>query len=216
PDAGRVHRAQGCGVPEGREQHRGSEGARRARDGGRHRGRHRRRPARRPQSRGAGDARLADPRADGPAAPAARVLHRGAPGLQRGSAAQSGEECGGGVRVVLQRVARAEVRVAGRVTGKIGAGFLVLAGFAPSDGDANLTWMADKVLGLRVFGDAAGKMNLALAEVGGALLVVSQFALYGAVSKVRRPNFNEAAPTEDANELDARIVALLGRRGTGC
>ncbi len=83
------------------------------------------------------------------------------------------------MRVVLQRVARAEVRVAGRVTGKIGAGFLVLAGFAPSDGDANITWMADKVLGLRVFGDAAGKMNLALAEVGGALLVVSQFTLYG-------------------------------------
>src|SRR5207302_10855130 len=85
----------------------------------------------------------------------------------------------GAVRVVLQRVSRAEVRVDGRVTGKIGSGFLVLAGFAPSDGDASLTWMADKVLGLRVFGDAQGKMNLALAEVGGAVLVVSQFTLYG-------------------------------------
>jgi len=119
------------------------------------------------------------------------------------------------VRVVLQRVARAEVRVAGRVTGKIGAGFLVLAGFAPSDGDANLTWMADKVLGLRVFGDAAGKMNLALAEVGGALLVVSQFTLYGDVSKGRRPSFIDAAPPEVAIPLYERFVALLKERGAG-
>ena len=119
------------------------------------------------------------------------------------------------MRVVLQRVARAEVRVAGRVTGKIGAGFLVLAGFAPSDGDANLTWMADKVLGLRVFGDAAGKMNLALAEVGGALLVVSQFTLYGDVSKGRRPSFIDAAPPEVAIPLYERFVALLRERGAG-
>jgi len=119
------------------------------------------------------------------------------------------------VRVVLQRVARAEVRVAGRVTGKIGAGFLVLAGFAPSDGDANLTWMADKVLGLRVFSDAAGKMNLALAEVGGALLVVSQFTLYGDVSKGRRPSFIDAAPPEVAIPLYERFVALLKERGAG-
>ena len=119
------------------------------------------------------------------------------------------------MRVVLQRVARAEVRVAGRVTGKIGAGFLVLAGFAPSDGDANLTWMGDKVLGLRVFGDAAGKMNLALAEVGGALLVVSQFTLYGDVSKGRRPSFIDAAPPEVAIPLYERFVALLKERGAG-
>ena len=119
------------------------------------------------------------------------------------------------MRVVLQRVARAEVRVAGRVTGKIGAGFLVLAGFAPSDGDANLTWMADKVLGLRVFSDAAGKMNLALAEVGGALLVVSQFTLYGDVSKGRRPSFIDAAPPEVAIPLYERFVALLKERGAG-
>ena len=119
------------------------------------------------------------------------------------------------MRVVLQRVARAEVRVAGRVTGKIEAGFLVLAGFAPSDGDANLTWMADKVLGLRVFGDAAGKMNLALAEVGGALLVVSQFTLYGDVSKGRRPSFIDAAPPEVAIPLYERFVALLKERGAG-
>jgi len=117
------------------------------------------------------------------------------------------------VRVVLQRVARAEVRVAGRVTGKIGAGFLVLAGFAPSDGDASLTWMADKILGLRVFADAQGKMNLALAEVGGALLVVSQFTLYGDVSKGRRPSFIDAAPPEVAIPLYERFVALVRERG---
>jgi len=119
------------------------------------------------------------------------------------------------VRVVLQRVSRAEVRVDGRVTGKIGSGFLVLAGFAPSDGDASLTWMADKVLGLRVFGDAQGKMNLALAEVGGALLVVSQFTLYGDVSKGRRPSFIDAAPPDVATPLYERFVALLKERGAG-
>ena len=69
--------------------------------------------------------------------------------------------------MVLQRVSRAEVRVDGRVTGKIGVGFLVLAGFAPTDDDDTLAWMADKLLGLRVFGDAEGKMNLALSDVGG-------------------------------------------------
>jgi D-tyrosyl-tRNA(Tyr) deacylase len=119
------------------------------------------------------------------------------------------------VRVVLQRVSRAAVRVEGRVAGSIGAGFLVLAGFAPSDGDASLIWMADKVLGLRVFGDAQGKMNLALAEVGGALLVVSQFTLYGDVSKGRRPSFIDAAPPDVATPLYERFVALLKERGAG-
>ena len=119
------------------------------------------------------------------------------------------------MRVVLQRVSRAEVRVAGKVTGKIGVGFLVLAGFAPSDGDASLTWMADKILGLRVFGDAQGKMNVALAEVGGALLVVSQFTLYGDVNKGRRPSFIDAAPPEVAIPLYERFVALLKERGAG-
>src|SRR5256885_12549165 len=121
----------------------------------------------------------------------------------------------GRVRVVLQRVSRAAVRVEGRVTGSIGAGFLVLAGFAPSDGDASLTWMADKILGLRVFGDAQGKMNLALAEVGGALLVVSQFSLYGDSSKGRRPSFIDAAPPEVAIPLYERFVELPKERGAG-
>src|SRR2546425_85019 len=88
-----------------------------------------------------------------------------------------------GVRVVLQRVSRAEVRVDGRVTGKIGVGLLVLAGFAHADTDDALVWMADKILGLRLFSDAASKMNLALADVHGGALVVSQFTLYGDTTK---------------------------------
>src|SRR5881396_3556752 len=122
---------------------------------------------------------------------------------------------GGAVRVVLQRVSRAEVRVDGRVAGKIGVGFLVLAGFAPSDTEDALAWMADKVLGLRVFGDAEGKMNLALADVGGALLVVSQFTLYGDTKTGRRPSFVDAAAPEVAIPLYDRFVALIRERGAG-
>ncbi len=119
------------------------------------------------------------------------------------------------MRVVLQRVSRAEVRVSGRVTGKIGVGFLVLAGFAPTDVEATLAWMADKLLGLRVFGDAEGKMNLALADVGGAVLVVSQFTLYGDATKGRRPSFVDAAAPEIAIPLYERFVALIRERGAG-
>jgi D-tyrosyl-tRNA(Tyr) deacylase len=119
------------------------------------------------------------------------------------------------MRVVLQRVSRAEVRVGERVVGKIAAGFVVLAGFAASDGEDALAWMADKVLGLRVFADAEGKMNLALADVRGALLVVSQFTLYGDARKGRRPSFVDAAPPEVAIPLYERFVALLRERGAG-
>jgi len=116
---------------------------------------------------------------------------------------------------VLQRVKRAEVRVDGRVTGKIGPGFLILAGFAPTDNDAALAWMADKLLGLRLFGDAEGKMNRDLAEVGGGVLVVSQFTLYGDVKKGRRPSFIDAAPPEIAIPLYERFVALLKEKAGG-
>ena len=119
------------------------------------------------------------------------------------------------MRVVLQRVARAEVRVASRVTGKIGPGFLVLAGFAPTDTEAQLAWMAEKILGLRVFGDAEGKMNRDLAEVGGGVLVVSQFTLYGDASKGRRPSFIDAAPPNIAIPLYEKFVALLKEKSGG-
>jgi len=119
------------------------------------------------------------------------------------------------VKVVVQRVSRAEVRIGGTSVGTIGGGFVVLVGFAPTDTDDTLGWMADKLLGLRVFGDAEGKMNLALSDVGGALLVVSQFTLYGDAKKGRRPSFVDAAPPELAVPLYERFVALLRERGAG-
>ncbi|HVH68848.1 MAG TPA: D-aminoacyl-tRNA deacylase [Gemmatimonadales bacterium] len=119
------------------------------------------------------------------------------------------------MRVVLQRVSRAAVRVNGRVTGSIGVGLLVLAGFAASDTEETLTWMADKIIGVRLFADAEGKMNLALADVRGGLLVVSQFTLYGDVKKGRRPSFIDAAVPEVAIPLYDRFVALLRERGAG-
>ena len=119
------------------------------------------------------------------------------------------------MRVVLQRVSRAQVTVAGRVTGRIGPGFLLLVGFRSGDGDEQLAWMADKVLGLRVFSDAEGKMNLGLTEVGGDLLVVSQFTLYGDARKGRRPSFVDAASPEVAVPLYERFVALLRERSPG-
>ena len=97
----------------------------------------------------------------------------------------------------------------GRVTGKIGPGFLVLAGFAPADTDAQLTWMAEKILGLRVFADDQGKMNRDLAETKGSLLVVSQFTLYGDASKGRRPSFIDAAPPDLATKLYERFLELV-------
>lgn len=117
------------------------------------------------------------------------------------------------MRVVLQRVSRAAVRVDGQAVGAIGRGFVVLAGFAPADTEPALAWMAEKVAGLRLFADAEGKMNLPLAEVGGALLVVSQFTLYGDASKGRRPSFVGAAPPAQAEQLYERFVALLRERG---
>jgi D-tyrosyl-tRNA(Tyr) deacylase len=119
------------------------------------------------------------------------------------------------VKVVLQRVKRAEVRVGGRVTGRIGPGFLVLAGFSPTDTDVQLTWMADKILGLRLFGDDEGKMNRDLTEAHGGVLVVSQFTLYGDASKGRRPSFIGAAPPDIAIPLYERFVVLLKEKANG-
>ncbi|HSW30879.1 MAG TPA: D-aminoacyl-tRNA deacylase [Longimicrobiales bacterium] len=119
------------------------------------------------------------------------------------------------MRIVLQRVSRAQVSVDGRVVGRIGAGFLLLVGFRAGDGDEHLAWMADKVLGLRVLPDADGKMNLGLEEAGGDLLVVSQFTLYGDVRKGRRPSFVDAAHPELAVPLYERFVGLLRERARG-
>ena len=113
------------------------------------------------------------------------------------------------MRVVLQRVSRAEVRIAGRIAGRIGRGFLLLVGFRTGDTEEAVRWMADKVLGLRLFPDASGRMNLGLDEVGGGILVVSQFTLYGDARKGRRPSFVEAAPPAEAIPLYERFVERL-------
>ena len=117
------------------------------------------------------------------------------------------------MRLLLQRVSRAAVRVDGRVTGRIDAGFCLLVGYTHTDTATQNAWMADKVAGLRLFGDADGKMNLGLAEVGGAVLVVSQFTLYGDAEKGRRPSFVDAARPEVAIPLYEGFVTLLRERG---
>src|SRR5689334_13063401 len=117
------------------------------------------------------------------------------------------------MRVLLQRVSRAEVRVDGRSTGRIDRGYCLLVGYTHADTAAQNVWMADKVAGLRLFGDADGKMNLGLAEVGGAVLVVSQFTLYGDAEKGRRPSFIDAARPEVAIPLYEGFIAALRSRG---
>jgi D-aminoacyl-tRNA deacylase len=117
------------------------------------------------------------------------------------------------MRVVLQRVSGASVTIGGRMSGAIGRGYCLLVGFAHGDTAAQVDWMAEKVAGLRLFPDAEGKMNLGLAEVGGAVLVISQFTLYGDASKGRRPSFIDAARPETAIPLYERFVAAL--RATG-
>ncbi len=119
------------------------------------------------------------------------------------------------MRIVLQRVSRAEVRIGGRTAGRIGRGFLLLVGLRADDTEEKLRWMAEKVIGLRLFPDAAGKMNLGLEDVGGGLLVVSQFTLYGDARKGRRPSFIEAAPPDIAVPLYERFVQLLRERAPG-
>jgi D-tyrosyl-tRNA(Tyr) deacylase len=99
------------------------------------------------------------------------------------------------------------------VTGSIAQGLLLLVGFTHADTEAQLEWMADKIIGLRIFGDADLKMNLSLADVGGAALVVSQFTLYGDAQKGRRPSFIDAARPEQAIPLYERFVAMLRARG---
>jgi len=113
------------------------------------------------------------------------------------------------MRVVIQRVREASVTVNGIITGRIGAGLLVLAGFEAADGEADLDWMAGKILRSRIFSDPDGVMNLAIAESGGELLVVSQFTLYASLKKGNRPSWSRAAPGEVSQPLFERFVAKL-------
>jgi len=117
------------------------------------------------------------------------------------------------MRLILQRVSRAQVSIDGQVVGAIGTGYCLLVGFTHSDTPADGEWMAEKVSGLRLFADAEGKMNLGLAEVGGEVLVVSQFTLYGDATRGRRPSFVEAARPEVAIPLYDGFVAALRSRG---
>ena len=117
------------------------------------------------------------------------------------------------MRVLVQRVSRAEVRVDGQVIGRIERGLLLLVGITHDDEEARLSWMADKVVGLRIFSDDQGKMNLSFTDVGGALLVVSQFTLYGDASQGRRPSFIDAARPDVAETLFERFLAMLRERG---
>jgi D-aminoacyl-tRNA deacylase len=116
------------------------------------------------------------------------------------------------MRVLVQRVSRASVTVNGGVIGAIERGLLLLVGFTHADTEAELTWMAEKIAGLRIFTDADDKMNLALTDVGGALLVVSQCTRYGDAAKGRRPSFIDAARPEAAIPLYERFIALLRER----
>ena len=117
------------------------------------------------------------------------------------------------MRVVLQRVSRASVTIHGRLAGAIGRGFCLLVGFTHQDTVERVDWMAEKTSGLRLFADAEGKMNLGLADVGGAVLVISQFTVYGDAAKGRRPSFVDAARPETAIPLYQRFVASLRARG---
>jgi len=117
------------------------------------------------------------------------------------------------MRAVVQRVRRAEVSVGGECLGRIGSGFAVLLGVARDDTEADAEFVADRILGLRVFADAAGKMNLALDAIGGELLVISQFTLLADTSGGRRPSFIRAAPPEIAEALYERFISLARDRG---
>ena len=117
------------------------------------------------------------------------------------------------MKACIQRVSSARVRVEGETVGEIGRGLLVLLGVAVGDGPAELRWMVDKVLGLRIFDDGEGKMNLALADVAGELLVVSQFTLLGDCRKGRRPSFINAAPPEMAERMYDEFVAATRAAG---
>lgn len=117
------------------------------------------------------------------------------------------------MRAVIQRVGEASVEVGGEIVGQIDRGFLALVGVRVDDGASDAEYIAAKIAGLRIFEDEAGKMNLSLAEVGGAALIVSQFTLYGDARKGRRPSFTEAAGGEQAEALYEAVCAAVAAAG---
>jgi len=120
------------------------------------------------------------------------------------------------MRAVVQRVSRCRVTVDGAVTGEIGAGLLVLLGVSKTDAEAAADYLVEKIIGLRIFEDAEGKMNLSVRDAGGALLVVSQFTLYGDVRRGKRPSFDEAARPEEAKRLYEYFVDRVRAAGLRC
>ncbi|MGH9503087.1 MAG: D-aminoacyl-tRNA deacylase [Terriglobales bacterium] len=120
------------------------------------------------------------------------------------------------MRAVVQRVSRARVRVGPEVAGEIAGGLLVLLGVAKEDGESDADYLADKIVGLRVFEDAHRKMNTAVGEAGGSVLVVSQFTLYGDVRHGKRPSFDAAAPPERARTLYEYFVERIRAAGLRC
>ncbi len=117
------------------------------------------------------------------------------------------------MKAVLTRVRSASVAIDGQVVGEIGKGFLILLGVGPGDTERECRYLAEKALGLRIFEDENGKMNLGLSEVGGDVLVVSQFTLYGNCRKGRRPSFTDAAGPELGNEMYERFLAICRELG---
>src|ERR1035438_5893980 len=117
------------------------------------------------------------------------------------------------MRAVIQRVSRARVTVGDEITGEIGLGLLVLLGVGTDDTRSDADYLAEKTVGLRIFEDSGGKMNLSVAEVGGAVLVVSQFTLYGDARRGKRPSFDAAAPPNDAQELYEYFVEKIRAAG---
>ncbi len=120
------------------------------------------------------------------------------------------------MRAVVQRVSRAQVAVKQEITGQIGPGLLVLLGIAREDSEVDVIYLAEKIAGLRVFEDEQGRMNLNVNDVGGSLLAVSQFTLYGDVRRGKRPSFDAAAPPEKARALYDLFVAQIRAAGLRC
>jgi D-aminoacyl-tRNA deacylase len=119
------------------------------------------------------------------------------------------------MRAVIQRVSKASVTVDGEITGNIGCGLVVLLGLDPADGEADLEFMKRKLLNLRIFSDSDNKFNLSLSDIGGEILLVSQFTLYGDCRKGNRPSFSRAAPPELAEKFYERLREQLENSGIG-